>query len=221
MKIENTLPKKLEKVMLKKESKEPCRVFVDIGSGVFPVAFVGKKEFKDNDYYVGVDRDKKKMKIGFPILDQGEYVGGGFLKNPENLSRVGKNVFFINETVHSIPFPDSSVDEVFLGNVLGEFAIHYVDDFLLQAQRILKPGGTLIVLEIVTPSVAENRDEEGVNNFVEKFGFKKIKEVSFGDPGFKKEVSKYALHQLRYLDGGEFIVYFKKVEPENLVKPKN
>ena len=66
---------------------------------------------------------------------------------------------------------------MFLGNILGEKAIHPVDDFFKQAQRVLKAGGTLIVLEIQTPTVARTRTGGNIDNFVEGFGFKKLKEV--------------------------------------------
>ena len=205
MNIEAELPSKIKSVLERKEDS-PRRVFVDLGSGVFPAAFVGNQEFKGNDYYVGVDANKAKIEHGLALQ-------GDLLKNSGNRRRVGENVFFIHSPVRNLPFPESSVDEVLLGNVLGDDAIHHVDPFLQQARRILKTGGVLIVLETITPGVAEGRGEDSVSKFVESFGFKKLKEVPFSDPDFIQEVSKYALHSVSRLTGdlgNEFVGYFVK-----------
>lgn len=194
------LPAKIENILANKEAR-PTRVFVDLGSGVFPAAFVGNREFKDKDYYIGVEANKKNIETGI----------GGIVLNPDNLSRMNENVFFLNESVaRRLPIPDESVDEVFLGNILGEYAINFIEPFLLQSYRVLKPGGDLIILEVITPDVAEDRSKAGLDKFVEQFGFERVRRIKWGEPGFKEEILKYSGHQIKRLSGGEFIVYFKK-----------
>ena len=89
--IETRLPSELKSIIESKEDT-PRRVFIDLRSGVFPVAFTGDQEFKDNDYYVGVESDGQKIKTGLALE-------GSILKNPENRNRVGENVFFIERPV--------------------------------------------------------------------------------------------------------------------------
>ncbi len=202
MRIESELPLKLKKAFEQRDGTS-CRVFADLGSGIFPVAFVGSRQFQGNDFYVGVEADEKKIRQGLALT-------GNILKNKGNRERVGENIFFVKRRFGNLPFPDASVDEVFLGNILGESAIHFVDEVLEQSSRILKSGGTLIILEIITPSVAENRGLNRLNSFVVSFGFRKLREIRFGEPSFIREVSKYASHQVPHLGGGEFVTYFNK-----------
>lgn len=191
-----------------KEKQLPSRVFVDLGSGVWPSAFSGNREFKDSDYYVGVDISRKKIEDALSLED--------IARNRENVSRVNKNILFIEGDAASLPFGEKSVDEVFLGNVLGETAIRYIDDFLPEVYRILKLDGSLVILETITPSVAERRSEEGIESLMSKFGFEKVKEIKNGDQEFEAEILKFAGHMERYTKdddfalGNEFVVYFRK-----------
>ncbi|MFA5954668.1 MAG: class I SAM-dependent methyltransferase [Patescibacteria group bacterium] len=184
------------------ESAKPRRIFVDLGSGKIPSAFWGDREFKDNDYYVGVENRREMIESAL--------LSGDIVHNKENFKRTGKNILFVNGDARGpLPFADTSVDEVFLGNIFGEFAIKSVDGFLAEAKRILKPDGVLIVFETHTPHVTKDwRDSEGSEHIVEKFGFKKVKEVGMSDPEFQKEVSAY--DNFHEPSDGSFVLYFCK-----------
>ena len=186
--IPENLPK-TENNIEKKEGIGPKRIFVEIGNGFSSVARVGGLEFKDNNYYVGVDLGQKDHSKGVS----------------------SKNVFFVEAKGQNLPFENSSVDEIFLGNVLGDPDIHtdVLGSILSQAKRALKKGGVLIILETYTPR--RDLGYRTVDYVLGHRGFKKIREVKFGDPDFKQEMDKYYGPSLPHmLQDREFISFFEK-----------
>ena len=193
------------------ESKNTRRVFIDLGSGLFTAAFSGNRALQDNDYYIGVDNNRKKIQAALTTHD--------IAANKKNFDNIGKNVFFVQGNGGELPFADSSADEVFLGNVLGDRAIHSVDAFLTEARRILKTDGKLVILETITPSAAKERDNSNdITHFVENFGFKKIREVGFDDDNFEQERATYATHMSEYLDDDSRLLFFVKTDAQELEK---
>lgn len=195
--------------VLAKEGQKPRRVFVDIGSGTFPAAFSGNRSFNDNDYYVGVD--SRRREIDRSISE--DYP----TKNTENVGRLGENIFFLEHNIHvgKLPFADSSVDEVILANVLGDDSIIQYRYFLREAYRILKSGGTFVVIETVTPQAArylnyELNSNEAMYDLFKQTDFEVIKEIKPTDPDFNAELSKYNQHYFRHIEGKEFIIYLRK-----------
>ena len=184
------------------EAKKPRRVFVDLGSGAVPSAFWGNREFKGDDFYVGVDNRRTMIRSALSTRN--------IARNKPNFDRVGQNILFVDGDVNrTLPFADASVVEVLLGNVFGEFAIKTMDGFLAEANRILQSNGILVVFETQTPNVTRDwRDERGVDYIVKQFGFEKIKEINSGDPEFEKEVLKYNAFHIPHENS--FIMYFRK-----------
>lgn len=123
----------------REENDKKERVFVEMGTGRIPVPFLGSKQFKDNERYIGVELDKESLK-----------------EARERVERVAvdeERIDFVEANGERLPLRSSSVDEFFLGNVLGDprVAGGSKEKFIEEAERVLKKGGRLIIKENNTP----------------------------------------------------------------------
>ena len=101
----------LEKLESESESleKHPRKVFIEIGTNSSPATFMGNKDFKENTY-IGIDinyDNSLRAKEATEITTE---------ENDENLH-------FINADAEKLPIADSSVDELYFGNVFGDPSI--------------------------------------------------------------------------------------------------
>ncbi len=81
-----------------------------------------------------------------------------------------RNVGYSQSSASTIPFPESFFDVVFLVAVLGE--INNREEFLREAHRVIKPGGTLSISEhYPDPDFSALR---AVKTLVEEYGFKLV-----------------------------------------------
>jgi ubiquinone/menaquinone biosynthesis C-methylase UbiE len=182
--------------------KQKKRVFIDLGSGQIPSVFWGDREYKGADYYIGIDNRGEMIHSARSL--------GDVVPNKENFARAGKNILLIKgDVAKGLPFRDNSVDEVLMSNIMGEFSIKYVGDFFIEARRVLKPDGFLIILETQTPNVTVDwRDSQGVDHIAAKYNFKKVREVRKGDTDFLIEASKY--DKFHSPEDGSFVTYYRK-----------
>jgi len=204
------IPKQPPEHILGKESQNPRRIFVDLGSGSYPAVFDGNRKLEEDDYYVGVEQ--KRTEIDRALSTD-------TAKNSANLDKLGGNVFFLehNMNLSKLPFADSSVNEVVMGNILGNdnIILHTFKIFLNEANRILKEDGVLVVFDTVTPGQARYLSnpygsDNAMLELLEKSGFEVVKEVKYGDSDFETELSKYKQSHVRLKKGNEFIMYFRK-----------
>ena len=145
----------------KKEKKEasPRRVFVEVGTHQMPVPLLGSRKFEENDVYIGIDIKKHRVKEARRRVER---------LRPEN-----RKARFISADAEHLPLKDSSVDELYFGNVLGVPSISEEDriKFLDEAERVLRKEGRLIIKETNTPLAVDDLREllEGRSLEQEKF----------------------------------------------------
>lgn len=139
------------------EKLQPTRVFVELGPSRIPVPAIGERAFNEKNVYIGIDRNREALAEGREEMDRG---------NP--------NVHFLAGDVRELPVRDGTADEVFLGNILGDpgITLQRKLQFMNEAKRILKPGGTIIVKETHTPIRLQEFDD-----IVRQHGFALMKGV--------------------------------------------
>ncbi len=120
---------------IEKKEEPATKVFVEVGTNQLPVTFMAKREFKDNEMYVGIDTDAEMVRFA------------------RHATREGQNATFIEARGEQLPLKNESVDEIFFGNVFGAPRIpeHKKAKFLDEAERVLKTGGSLVIKETNTP----------------------------------------------------------------------
>ncbi|RJQ35273.1 class I SAM-dependent methyltransferase [Candidatus Parcubacteria bacterium] len=142
------------------ESKKEEYIIVEIGSGASP--YIDSPELS-KEY---IDKLKEDESIYFIATDDsGGSLGTGrnwFRLNDEmrerELEKTGR-VHFVLASGHQLPFRDNSVAEVIFRNVLGDPEARKPLEMMREAERVLKVGGVLKVIEMYTPHIArQNMD---------------------------------------------------------------
>ena len=106
---------------------------VDVGSGTGDLVKLILNYKKDIKIY-SVDLNKKMLK-----------------KNKENFNKLKiKNIHFINANAENLPFENNYFDKYVISFCLRN--ITYINKALLEAHRILKPGGIFYCLEFSMPT---------------------------------------------------------------------
>ncbi|MBI3627464.1 MAG: class I SAM-dependent methyltransferase [Candidatus Sungbacteria bacterium] len=156
------------------EEGRPRRVFIDLGTNSLPVTAMGSREFSEDETYIGVDKSRKYAR------QNQELAKDDF---PEN-----ENIHFLQADAKKLPVRNESVDEVFLGNLLGSSNISEEEKnkFLQEAKRILKTGGKVIVKETNTPALPQDFVDMARRN-----GFILEKAVSANSPEWPEAVRPY------------------------------
>lgn len=84
------------------------RVFVEIGCSFSPVVLRGNTEFPEPSQYIGIDIRERDLRDAHSLVSK---------EHPD------VNMELIHWTAEALPLVSDSVDEVFLGNVLGDPSI--------------------------------------------------------------------------------------------------
>ena len=171
------------------------KVFIELGAGNIPVSWVGKREFKENEIYIGIDR------------------ASGDLEEARERTREDReentNTHFVQADIRKLPVSDHAADEVFLGNVLGDPSIKDAekDKFIEEAKRILKKGGKIIIEETYTPP-----NFKWIDDFIKRHGLFVEKGADSGNQKWKETVDPYNKIGAKYKWSGSYIVFLKPEE---------
>jgi SAM-dependent methyltransferase len=164
--------------------KGPRRIFVEIGTSNSPLSWSGQREFKDNEYYLGLD-------VNIEDLARGKRLNRKFDKL-ENRSESAKNRILLAADAEKLPFATASADEVFLGDVLnapGVWGYHTSPRWMLdEIRRVLKPNGKVIIRNIIHDS----KIKVGiVTSFLAENNFVVVKVITSGDPDWREQLKVY------------------------------
>lgn len=108
---------------------------VDLATGSGDVAFTLKKKLTTPSEVVGLDFCQ-------PMLDEA-------IRKKERLLRAGEDIQFIQGDILNLPFEDESFDVATIA--FGFRNLENREQGLQEIRRILKPGGTLFILEFTQP----------------------------------------------------------------------
>ena len=119
------------------------RIFLEIGPDAYPTAAHTTKRYTGGDVYVAVENkagDYKSDKL-FEGHDsmfkaQRRFVGARALE---------ENVILTEGDGRNLQFPDKSVHEVFMGNVLNGVDSSDIPAFLSEAHRVMDGSGPLVI----------------------------------------------------------------------------
>ena len=118
-------------------------LFAEIGCGTFPVPLCGEYDFPPGSIYFCAENERERL--------YGEY-GAAILLGRD---RPDLETIFYHGSAETIPLETRSVDEVFLGNVVGfpPMAEATLNKIFKETGRILKEDGQLVILETITPRI--------------------------------------------------------------------
>ncbi|MCL5666576.1 MAG: class I SAM-dependent methyltransferase [Patescibacteria group bacterium] len=158
----------------RKELPQPGYIFVEIGPyASLSVPMAGSKKFEEGSFYIAVEKDHKIAKrterdFKLEALQNFHVIPGD----------AGKMPFLGNHTV----------DEVFLGNVVGDPGVHNHIKIFEEIKRILKPGGKLVIKETTTPDTVNLHTIEYI---LKNEGFTIIKASRPTDGSWESDVNPY------------------------------
>ena len=138
------------------ESKKEEHIIVEVGGGMLPYIDSPElsskyiKQFKEDAsiYFIATDHSGGALKTGRDRFRQRDD-----MRELEKTDRV----HFVLASGSMLPFRDGSVTEVIFRNVLGDPETRDPLEIMLEAERVLKVGGILKVIETYTPYVAKRR----------------------------------------------------------------
>lgn len=173
---------KLEKsVVEQREDSKPKRVFIELGTHAYPVPILGSRKFKEDETYIGIDIDPKKIKQAAEgTKEQKDMSGGSF--------------FFLQADAAGLPIKDKTTDEVFVGNMFGDGSISEAtkEKLLQESKRILKDGGVIIINETITPLPSAK-----MKHFIIKEGLEIIKQVNKNSAEWEKTLVEYDMDYIK------------------------
>jgi len=135
------------------ESKKEKYIIVEIGSGTQP--YINRPEISDK-YLKKFRRDASLYYFGLDTSGGAMGVGRSNFKRRDigyNLEKTDR-VNFVLASGSQLPFRDDTVSEVIFRNVLGDPEANNILGMMQDAERVLKVGGILKVIETYTPQVA-------------------------------------------------------------------
>jgi SAM-dependent methyltransferase len=142
------------------------RIILEIGTEDWPIFHASKERVteleRDGNFYIGVEIDKGQLKKASQITKRSH-------------SSIADKALFIEADGTKLPLKTESVEEVVLGNVLGDPSIfkNVIHGILDEAHRVLKRGGLLKIVETATPSYGRNILESLLPSFEDEFEVEK------------------------------------------------
>lgn len=177
------------------EAMKPKRVFLEVGTYQTPVTVFGDKKFGKDDLYIGLDIDEHEVRSA---KRNSEW------RDEDDGRQTGEHKLFMNADMRRMPIADKSVEELFLGNVLGDPSISdkQKERLLSEAARILKDKRTLVIKETNTPA---SRDK--VKQLLADYGFSVERMINPEDNEWKKEIALYNKSQATRPYWDSYIMY--------------
>ncbi len=184
---------------IEKREQAKRRVFVEVGTNAIPLPFLGEKEFGENDAYIGLDINKEEVKSAKQSAEMLE----AYNERP----KINKKLFVAADMGH-LPLPDNAVDQLFLGNVLGDPSILKEDHNKLfeEIKRVLTKDGELIIKENNTPL-----PKDDLSDFLFRHNFKISRFITPRDAEWVKEMKQYHKYDAQHPHWSAYIVYAKKI----------
>ncbi len=173
------------------------RVFIEFGTGKLPVPFIGTREFRKDELYIGIERNAYDLQVAQENAE----------KEARERGITHINRIFINADAERLPLKDGSAEEIFLGNLTGAYSHHDErEKFIKEAQRIVKKDGLIIVKETFTPApLAELRDSAA------RYGLVIEKVVAMDSPEWDEVHHRYAWDERKWVSPSSYIVFMRKV----------
>ena len=185
----------------KEEKQTYKRVFVEVGTHMGPVPYMGNRKFSDNELYIGIEKDEKRIGVAKKSATRKH-------KN-DNV----ENLYFLQADANHLPLKNNVAEELFLGNVLGDPGISQEDkeNFLEEAKRVVRKEGVIIIKETNTPL-----DRTILSKLIDRHGFSIVKEIKRESLDWGDAVDYYQRRlSIPVMDSIEsYIVYFKKEKKE-------
>ena len=200
-----------EKQFGESDERVPKRVFVEVGTNIIPVPFIGGKSF-EHDTYIGVDVKEENARKARENSDH-------------RFASETKNIFFLNADAKKLPLADDSVDELYMGNLIGDPGVTQKEKeiFFKEASRVLKNEGRLVVKETNTPyPVVPDPSEQvfinqSLEELIKKSDFVVEKFVNSADPEWPSVAAPYdrvtTKAPLRFHKDWHYIVFLRKKLP--------
>jgi len=169
-----------------KENKEKLkfkRIFIEVGTGIAPLPFIGERKFNSDEIYIGIDINKERIK-------DAKYASE-ILKEDKGHTA---NFYFINADAKRLPFKNNIANELYFGNVFGDPSISKEEkiNFLKEAIRIMTSDAKLIIKENNTPANLEMLKNDLLAN-----GFIVEKIITPKDKDWNKEMLLYHFPEAR------------------------
>jgi hypothetical protein len=166
------------------DGRELDRKFVD-GS-----MYIGIDYFPDpNRYWIHpfVEEDSQE-----PLNDEQRQI---LIKNLRGVStyfiqqRTGESIHFLVADAHQLPFPDQSISEVFMSNVIGsQLGYGSVSKILINIERVLSQDGHLVIRETMTPQWSF---EDDLEDNLKQHGFQITEMAKFGTDRYNEYLNTY------------------------------
>ncbi len=147
-------------------------IIVEIGSGANPFILEVSQDYRDRfknepeTHYFALDINEPELRRGKSLQEQASAAIG--LKN------VKEKIHYLKASGEMLPFPDASVSEIIMSNVLGDPGAPFSGKMSMveEITRVLKEDGTLKIVEYYTPWVADGAIEK-VRTYLEEIDSKK------------------------------------------------
>jgi hypothetical protein len=179
------------------------QVTVEFGTGRLPLfESQSSHTFNANNLYIGANLDSKQHKF---LADRIEGTDGFAVLSEKNDAG----------NINKLPIPDASADMVFMANVFGEQDSEHIMELfknaerrymgsssidaktqtLIEAKRLLKDNGKLVILETNTPyegAVGRKEPYKTMAALLEKSGFKVTDTIDRSNEDWQELASQFA-----------------------------
>jgi len=127
----------------------PKKIVVEIGPGGSPFFVSGGRKLTPNEFYLAVDWLKDEAETTKVFAD--------FDAETAQMGNSNQRLAVIGDA-KELPISTSSVDEIIMNNVLTDPKTRDFKRILLEAERILKDEGKIILNETLTPEAGLFKD---------------------------------------------------------------
>jgi SAM-dependent methyltransferase len=170
------------------EAEAQLPIHLEIGYGLDPGAILTKRSFK-NKMYVGVDRAVGDYQNSIGTYPEAVRMQSKWFANLTKAEKAGQQIHFMLGDGMHLPFPDHSIREVFMSNVLNADVDEETRTALIkEAHRVLEKDGNIIV------RINWNRGEWQLRKMVDTINendFHVFRSVRSSDPEYPRMEAQY------------------------------